>query len=160
METKIYTRDSLTSDIGDLIRTGLRDSDYSEAYNLCGYDPYIAVYESWIRSNQLKTVVIDGKAEGIIGTVANTVLARDAAIWFVATDKVEEFPKTFATISRQVVNELASGYNTVYNFVDSDNKISIRWLEWLGFSVDSDPQPLGPFKHLFHRFELRGELCA
>ena len=152
----VSVRESLPSDLGDFIRAGLRESDYREAYQATGDDPYTAVCESFSQSAMRYSVVINDKVEALFGVCPPTLLSDIAAVWFVATDEVEECPKSFAKISRQAVLGMAAHYRLLYNFVDADNHKSIQWLRWIGFDVADEPVPYGPFKHPFHAFIIEG----
>ncbi|MNC81827.1 hypothetical protein D3C75_1350850 [compost metagenome] len=42
---------------------------------------------------------------------------------------------------------------TLTNYVDARNLAAIRWLQWLGFRMDS-PVPYGPHRLTFRQFHL------
>jgi hypothetical protein len=45
------------------------------------------------------------------------------------------------------------------NWVDARNVTSIKWLKWCGFDFD-DPAPFGVEQLMFHRFEMRKNICV
>lgn len=53
-----------------------------------------------------------------------------------------------------VVREMGTDYLTLRNHVDIRNHLAIRWLQWLGFTLD-DPIPFGPFGFKFHPFNMQ-----
>ena len=56
--------------------------------------------------------------------------------------------------SRNVVHDMLSRYDELYNYVDARNTQAIRWLRWLGFTI-MDTEPYGLCGLPFHRFEMR-----
>ena len=44
----------------------------------------------------------------------------------------------------------------MFNYVDVRHKEAIRWLKWLGFTLN-EPTPYGPFGLPFHKFHMGEE---
>lgn len=82
------------------------------------------------------------------------VLAGIGAPWLLGTDAVEKHQRQFLRRSLEWRSELLKRYLILRNFVHAENKVSIRWLKWLGFEL-SDPVEMNG--HTFHLFELRAE---
>lgn len=60
-------------------------------------------------------------------------------IFFLATDEIEEkYPIEFLRVSKREVDRMLEYYDVLFNYVSSENHISIRWLQWLGFKVYMD----------------------
>ncbi len=57
-------------------------------------------------------------------------------IWMLASPSIRKHRKDILKLSKGAVAELMTGYKSVYNLIHKDNKTSIRWLEWCGFTVD------------------------
>tara|TARA_B100001093_G_scaffold508707_1_gene571411 strand:- start:384 stop:845 length:462 start_codon:yes stop_codon:yes gene_type:complete len=57
-------------------------------------------------------------------------------IWMLASPSIHKHKKDVYKLSKPTIDDLSKPYKTVYNFVHKDNKTSIRWLEWAGFTVD------------------------
>ena len=62
--------------------------------------------------------------------------------------------RKFLRESRRVVSLLAEEFPVMENYVDARNTASIRWLQWVGFSVYY-PKPYGRDNLPFHRFDMR-----
>lgn len=57
-------------------------------------------------------------------------------IWMLASPKIHEHSREILRLSKETIEVLSTEYKAVYNLVHKDNKTSIRWLEWCGFTVD------------------------
>lgn len=153
----VYVRDAVESDVAALLRLGLRERDKTEALNIRGGDDEgMALYDSYVLSRTCRTVIINEVVVAMFGVVPHSIYSSDGSVWFLASDQVDEERKAFARISKNEVNAMCEKYSRLTNFVDADNKKSIRWLKWLGFTVDPNAAPSGPHRHLFHKFERLG----
>lgn len=75
--------------------------------------------------------------------------------WLVTTDLIENNVRLFLRESRREIEQAMTGYERLSNYVDARNRKAIRWLRWLGFTID-DPAPYGVFGLLFHYFWRQG----
>jgi hypothetical protein len=57
-------------------------------------------------------------------------------IWMLASPSIRKHRKDIVRLSKDTIDMLCVGYKSVYNLIHKDNKTSIRWLEWCGFTVD------------------------
>ena len=76
--------------------------------------------------------------------------------WMIVTDEVDNATLPFLKNCCYYLNEMQEGYNNLYNYVYAENYTSIRWLKWMGFTME-DVAPHGPFGEPFHRFYWRRE---
>lgn len=88
-------------------------------------------------------ILYDGIVEAVCG------VGRNNDPWLAGTDEIARHPATFFRVSRNIINEMKSRYDWLCNWVDDDNKLSIRWLDWAGFHID-EPREVGG--GLFRRF--------
>lgn len=63
--------------------------------------------------------------------------------WMLCTELVDKVPrKAMAAVSRQVVDGWKEGHALLMNMVHAQNLRAVRFVEWLGFTVE--PEPVGP----------------
>lgn len=119
-----------------------------------GYPPEVALALSVDASVLCWVVIHDGQIEGAFGVSEEWGVGVP---WFLATDKFYEFGFAFAKESRKVVYEhMLNAFPMLVNFVDSRHKESMRWLEWLGFTIHKDqPTYLHDSEVIFYPFSLR-----
>lgn len=128
----------------------LRDQDRVEVLFSNGLEASQAVLESWRKSEICRCIYADDELPvGLCGVSGNL-------IWLLATDELLETPRRrrqFATASREWVDSLFDecGYECLHNWALASNTTTLRWLRWLGFTVDV-PEPMGASCQLFSHF--------
>ena len=71
--------------------------------------------------------------------------------WLLGTDLVDRHAVPFLRNCRGALDEMQRGFLLLRNLIDSRNRLSIRWLIWLGFTLEP-PVPHGPDRLPFHPF--------
>lgn len=128
----------------------LRWQDRAEVLYSHGLTAESAVTESWRMSQICRCIAADdGRAVGICGVNGNT-------IWLLATDELLETSadrRQFVRAGRRWVDGLFlnHSYQLLENWTLANNTVTVRWLQHLGFTVDT-PQPMGRSCMLFRHF--------
>lgn len=73
----------------------------------------------------------NGDLIGILGITP--VGLSNGAVAFAGTALIEGHTTAFARGSRDVLEHVSRGYDTLYNVCDARNGAHHRWLKWLGF---------------------------
>ena len=126
-----------------IIAPYLRQEDIDEMKALTGMNPEIGVAYSIAFSQRGGAAIYAGKIAAIFGL-------SDNLIWLVGTDEITKHFITFFRATREYFPKLIKGYEYVYNYVDARNKLHLRWLEWLGFTIE-EAQLLGVENRPFHK---------
>ena len=126
----------------------LRNQDRLEVLYSHGLSGEEAVMQSW-RNSQICRCIDgdDGKAVGICGVSGSW-------IWLLATDELlatDSHRRQFLRGGRKWVDGLMSQYQYLENWALWSNQTTLRWLEHLGFSIDT-PAPMGRSAQLFAHF--------
>ncbi len=126
----------------------LRHQDRLEVLYSHGLSGEEAVMQSW-RNSQICRCIDgdDGKAVGICGVSGSW-------IWLLATDELlatDSHRKQFLRGGRKWVDGLMSQYQYLENWALWSNQATLRWLEHLGFTIDT-PAPMGHSAQLFAHF--------
>lgn len=128
----------------------LREADRREIIASSGQHPIVTLMVSQALG-RCYVAEHDGVPVAIFGLPLVSQLPRVGVPWLLGTDDLNNVRLAFGRESREIVEGWKSEVDQMVNYVDSRNKASISWLEWLGFSVD-DPEPHGPYGVPFHRF--------
>ncbi len=126
-----------------IITPYLRQEDINEMKALTGIKPELGVAYSIAFSQRGGAAIYDDKTAAIFGV-------SDDLIWLLGTDEITKHPITFFRASREYLPKLLRGYDYVYNYVDSRNKLHLDWLKWLGFTIE-EAQLLGVENRPFHK---------
>lgn len=116
-------------------------------------DPDGAIHGAVDRADFAWAGEADGEMVALWGVQSESLLSRRGYCWLLTTPAVEDHLFTFVRYSRIELARIEGSYDLLYGFVDAANRKSMRWLEWLGFT-------LGPLERrdngfAFHRFEKR-----
>lgn len=133
------------------VAANLRQADIEEAWAFYGRCPKALVLESFEKSHMSWTGLLDGEPVITFGCMTEDRLETTGAPWLVGTTKLEQVPFTFARMSRPFLHLMKDRHIRLTNHVDVRNALAIRWLRWLGFTLDP-AAPAGPFGLMFHHF--------
>lgn len=133
-----YYKKMTEDELEDVLSLDLREIEKKEARAFLGVEPKRALELSIKESVVVFTIIHKDEIEGVFGLVLSD---RCGIPWFLSTDKIKDFKLPFLRQSKQVVKallEMAGG--ELINYVSVENEYSIKWLEWLGFTVDKSEE--------------------
>ena len=134
----------------------IRQADIDEFEAGYSLTPEKAMKVGIMVSTHCWTGICDGRPVAMAGLFPVSFIGDTARPWMVGTRDLErpEVRRQFLLLSKSVLRYMASLYPNLENHVDARNKLAIRWLKWLGFTMH-DPSPHGPLGMPFCHFELR-----
>ena len=109
----------------------LREEDMLEILGLM-HHPRDAVYMSYATSSKCYSVRDEYNTLYCSFGVAPINGTNIGSAWLLGTRKLPNIKKFFLKHSAEKVDDLLQGFDYLTNFVMRSNKLSIRWLEWLG----------------------------
>lgn len=139
----------------DAVAGRLRYADQQEIYAATGKNPDVMLYQSWITSPHRWSIVRNGEIIGLFGLTPAVLMGDVGVPWLLGTDEMEKIRFTFAKQSIEHVKHMLHLYPTLANYVDVRNVLAIKWLKWLGFTLDAEPRPYGYQQLPFYYFEKR-----
>ena len=116
----------------------LRDIDVLEVHAV-GSTPEQSLLKSFSLPNTKVLSGVDSETKEIIfmcGVCDSTDDPDIGVIWMLASPSIHNHSRDVLKLSKPTIDDLSKPYKAVYNFVHKDNRTSIRWLEWCGFTVD------------------------
>lgn len=143
----IVRRVAVTADAEDLAPR-LRVSDLAEIAAGTGRDP-LSVLLAGVES-EAEALLVDGRVEGLCG-------CANGAPWLLGSPALTRRPLDLLRPARAVVADWLRVYGVLLNYVHAEHRESVRWLKWLGFTVE-DPQPLGVRGEMFRPFWMRADV--
>ena len=135
------------------IAAHMRQADRDEVAASHGITPLAAMEMSLRRSRRAWTIMSPaGVPVGMFGVGDTNILAGVGSPWLLGTDELPRHAIIFLRQCPYWVGQLLEGYTVLRNCVDDRNKLSIRWLKWLGFDVG---KPVAFKGQLFRMFEMK-----
>ena len=132
----------------------LRPADKREVMASHGHRPLSALTHSLRQSEVAWAGLADGEVMALWGVGSVALIGREGAPWLLGARGLERHKRAFLAFSRQGLAVMGARYAYLENWVDARNALSIRWLRWLGFTLEP-AQPYGRFGRPFHRFWMR-----
>lgn len=129
----------------------MREVDVQELFDGWGSNPTEALVGSVERSLRAYTARADGEIVCMYGVGTEGLLAPAGKIWMLGTDLINKHKRQFLLKSAGQIGRLSRGYYFLENHCDKRNTLTVRWLRWLGFTIE-DPKPYGINGKLFHHF--------
>lgn len=137
----------------EAIAADMRQADSDEVWASDHHTPIEALMFGWQHSDHVAIVMCEGEPLVMIGLVKKDILTGSGIVWLLGSNAALKYKREFFTCTAPVIEEMLTICPRLCNMVHSKNKDSIRWLKWLGFTIE-DPIPHGPEGEYFHRFHL------
>jgi hypothetical protein len=137
----------------DVLAPKLREMDQRELWALSGHTPIEGLHNALKLSVRALTAVIEGRV-GMMWGVApcGGILGLIGVPWMLAADIIErpDITREFIRQSRPYAQDLEVGFCRLENLVHAENRLTIRWLKWLGFIFAERTETFNSEK--FYRF--------
>lgn len=127
---KLIIRPSTSDDIIFLFNK-LRKADIEEI-SLLGYTPLRALMESYIKSEESFTAIIDKQIAGMFGIARLKENKNIASIWFLGSDEINKIPFKWIKIGKSYIKYFLTKYKYLINTVSKQNFQHIKWLKLMG----------------------------
>ena len=116
---------------GPALYENMRVEDMLECIGL-GVHPRVACEQSYHLSDKCYSIKThDYRLIASFG-VCPTEDPKVGCAWLLGTDLMPTIKKTFIKHSFEYLDELMGDYDCLTNHVSMNNKLSVRWLTWLG----------------------------
>lgn len=131
----------------------MRVADAAEVWASGRLSPLEALERSLALSPLAWTGRVDGEPACLFGAASASLLGGDGVPWLLGSDLIEQYQSAFLRRNRGYIRQMQAVFPVLRNMVDARNEVSIRWLRWLGFTIEP-AVPFGPFGLPFHPFIL------
>lgn len=138
----------------------VRQADIDEVWASSLSTPLRAMTSGIKYSKESFTGFVGDKPVCMWGVVQESLVGNIGVPWMIATEYLEKFDRVFIRHCKAQALEIFNRYDTLINHVDARNKKAIRWLKWIGFTVETEAKPYGIKQLPFHKFVMQGEKCA
>ena len=142
-----------TQEMIQFIADNMRQADVDEVTAASGATPLQAITSGVEISAFSSVAVINGDIVAIMGVVKNSALSDNGVPWLLGTEDIVKHYREFLGASPSVLNAMMNICPNLMNHVHAKNKISVRWLKWLGFKIE-EAGPFGINGELFHKFTI------
>ena len=122
------------------IAAHMREADRREVMASHGHTPGEALAASLARSDLAWTCLVNGEPAFMWGAArTGSLITRTGAPWLLATPAIYQVRRAFLRFSRFYVEQMQARFPRLANYVHAANRLSVRWLAWCGFRVETEP---------------------
>jgi len=129
----------------------LRQVDIDEIAATSGNSPLASLTHGLNISDHCKIARADGKPLCMFGIGRPTFMSDEGVIWLLGTDLLVDHSIRFLRQCAEEVDIIAKDYRVIYNHCDARNTVTLKWLKWLGFTIEN-AVPYGIYGLAFHPF--------
>ena len=140
-----------TPEAVQFIADNMREADAIEVWAAYRHTPIEALELSIKNSYTCMIVYGDDVPLTALGLVLRGFLSDTGVPWLLSAEQALDHRKEFLRLSPPVIDKMLQIRPKLVNYVHTENKLSIRWLKWLGFIIEN-PEPMKTTGELFHRF--------
>lgn len=115
-----------------------------------GFTPKQALRNALIGSIEAHTVMIDGRAEAMLGLVVTNALTGLGSPWLLASDVLYDHGRSMLCFGQMLLHKFSDSTPHLANLVSADNHRAIRLLRRWGFVVEAETIMKGDVA--FHHF--------
>ena len=150
LETEYEVREAKLEDTF-IMAHDMRDIDKQEIWASNRARPLDALVRSVRNSERARTGLVDGEIACMFGICRQNLMGRTGTIWMLGTDLLEQHATRFLRENKKEIVDISSECIIIENYCDARNKVTIRWLKWLGFTIE-EVEPYGVYNLPFHHF--------
>ena len=132
----------------------MREADKREAWAIAHLSPEEATLCVVQESCNAQAGLANGEVVCLFGIEQDPENENIGVPWLLTSHSIEKYAWEFLHRSISWMKEAKQRYSILRNRVDTRNKVSIRWLRWLGFDI-KDTKPFGVDRMPFHIFEMK-----
>ena len=155
--TKPYYRPSKEEDCY-ILAPNLRHQDELEIRYGIGLNNEEALVTSFNLSKaECNSIIHNDTVIGMFGVGLDPEHKTHALPWLLGSDEIIKVQKSFLKESKIWVDKITKEYDLLYNYVHIGNRVSIKWLKYLGFTFIRLIPEYGVGKKPFYEFV---KICA
>lgn len=119
---------------------GFRVADERECYSMCGDTAALQCYKALDTPDaDTFTIMANDYPVGMFGVVPKIDLESvpgQGIVWFLASNGLYDVKRSFIKQCPVWLTHLQRYYHHVENFVHMDNTVGLKWVEYLGFTLE------------------------
>jgi hypothetical protein len=131
--TKPYYRPSKEEDCY-ILAPNLRHQDQLEISYSVGLSNDVVLVNSFnLSKTECNSIIHNDTVIGMFGLGIDPVNKTHGIPWLLGSDDLLQVKRPFLKQSKIWVDKISKDYTILYNYVHIGNKVSIKWLKYLGF---------------------------
>ncbi len=129
------------------VAANMREADREEIWASGRRTPLEALSIS-LNSSRMAWTAMAGDMPFAMFGVAPSFIPWVGIPWLLATPRIEKARIPFLRQSRDFVDEMQSRFKVLENYVSAENRVSLKWLNFCGFTIGGEYDFNG---HIFYK---------
>ncbi len=122
------------------IARDMREADVREVWASHRHTPEEALAHALSRSELARTCLVHGRPAFMWGVARQgSLISLTGAPWLLGTPDILTVRGEFLRQCPACVAEMQKRFPRLENYVHAENRLSVRWLQWCGFTVEGVP---------------------
>lgn len=142
-----------TDELLQHVADNMREADAIECMASSGRSPLDALTSGVVISNHCSVVMVGGVPCAVVGLVITSLVSGHGVPWMLATDDAVKHRRVFIDNCKQGLCDMLKVCPNLVNYVHAENKLSVKWLRWMGFTI-LPSEPTGVNGAHFHKFYI------
>jgi hypothetical protein len=117
-----------------------------KAFDALGAEAEHRLTQELAQSLHTWTGLVDGKVVAVVGIKTAGVLNDEGMVWLILSENAAFYPVTFLRRGREHLELMQTLFKKLYGYVQADFGCSVKWLEWLGFTLGEEENGLRRFE--------------
>jgi hypothetical protein len=134
-----------------LLAPNMRRADQEEIWASSMAKPLASLAAAIRASSISRTGWADGSIVCIFGIAPRTMISDHGIVWMLGSNLLPDHSFRFLRECKEGLVDISAGFSIIENWCDARNTVTLRWLRWLGFTIE-DAQPYGVYRLPFHHF--------
>lgn len=135
------------------IADNMRAADALEVWEMSRHTPLQSIQEGLAISKYSTVAVINDIPCAVFGLAVVDILTGTGVPWLLGTDYAVKQHRVFLNHTKQGLSQMLNVCPNLFNYVHAENKISVRWLKYMGFNIEKE-LPIGMDGAMFHKFSI------
>lgn len=150
-----------TKELVEKMKGKIRKADHQESLASHGVDADQGIQIAMSTSKLTWIALLKGEPAMIFGVGKLSLFSSEATPWLMGTRLMGKLKIRMIKDFKPYIKKMFELADVLENYVDERNKVSQKWLRFMGFKMD-EPKPYGFQKKPFRRFSMKKEdfLCA
>jgi len=149
-----------TQELIDRMKGNIRKADHEEGLASHGIGAVCGIQISFNLSDSCWIVLLNNEPAFAFGVGKESIFSKKAIVWLLGTPLMDKMKVSILRGFKPYIKAMFEGVSLIENYVDERNKVSKKWLKFMGFKLD-EPNPYGIKGLPFRRFYMNKEdLCV
>lgn len=137
-----------------MLKNNLSEENERESFAMAHKSGSQVLQEAFDASEISYTMLYNGEPVLSLGVIRKSLLSDEGLLWLMHSADIKKVKIRALRKSVYYLKKFLMTFNSLENYIDARNVLTIKWLKWCNFTID-DAKRVGSENMPFHKFHLR-----